>query len=268
MNVFLKIVLIIVALIIFLKFASYVFSNKSTVQDNIADGTILSVIPADSLDKGTVGNNNFSYSTWFYVSDWNYRYGEYKVILGRMSAPSSSTTSSFNGINGIGPCPVIYLGQTQNNISIQQNCYKGVNNPDTTTPPPPAGTPPPTQPNDIVSTCVVSNIPIQKWVNLIVSVYGRTLDVYIDGKLVKTCLLPGIAKVNSNADLLITPNGGFNGWTSRTQYWATPMNPDQAWDIYSKSFKNTNLISMFLPDYSVKVSVINNSNHHENNYTL
>jgi hypothetical protein len=229
------------------------------VQDNILDATILSTISASSLDKGTVGNNNFSYSTWFYVSDWNYRYGEYKVILGRMSAPASSQESSINGIKGIGPCPVISLGQTQNNISILQNCYNGVNSVTDVDP---------TTKNDIINNCEISNIPIQKWVNLIVSVYGRTLDIYIDGKLVKTCLLPGIAKVDPNADLLITPNGGFNGWTSRTQYWAKPMNPDQAWSIYSKNFKSTNIINMILPDYSVKVSVINNNNHSEKNFTI
>lgn len=261
MNVFLKIVIIIVALIIIIKFVSYLFSNKSMVQDNIIDATTLTTISASSLDKGTAGNNNFSYSTWFYVSDWNYRYGEYKVILGRMSSPSSSNSSDIDGIKGNGPCPVISLGQTQNNISIMQNCYNGVNsitdiNPSNV------------QNQTLISNCVVPNIPIQKWVNLIVSVYGRTLDVYIDGKLVKTCLLPGIAKVNPNADLLITPNGGFNGFTSRTQYWAAPMNPDQAWSIYSKGFKDSSLLGMFLPDYSLKVSVINNSNHTENNFTL
>jgi hypothetical protein len=262
MNVFLIIVIIIVSLIIIMKFVSYLFANKSMLQDNIVDATTLTTISATTLEKGAVGNNNFSYSTWFYVSDWNYRYGEYKVILGRMSIPSSTEESSINGINGIGPCPVISLGKTQNNISIMQNCYNGVNdiididqNSNVNT-------------NSLVSTCEVSNIPIQKWVNLIVSVYGRTLDVYIDGKLVKTCLLPGIAKVDPNADLLITPNGGFNGWTSRTQYWATPMNPDEAWSIYSKSFKSNNVMSMIFPNYSVKVSVINNNNNSENNYTL
>lgn len=261
MNVFIKIVIIIVSLIIILKVGSYLFSNKSMVQDSIIDATILTTIPASSLDKGTVGNNNFSYSTWFYVSDWNYKYGEYKVILGRMSAPSSTESSSINGIPGIGPCPVISLGQIQNNISIMQTCYNGINSLTDAVASPSTLT-------NITKTCEVSNIPIQKWVNLIVSVYGRTLDIYIDGKLVKTCLLPGIAKVDPNADLLITPNGGFNGWTSRTQYWPSPMNPDQAWSIYSKSFKNTNLMSMFLPDYSVKISVKNNNNNNENTYTI
>ena len=259
MNVFLKILIIIVSLILIMRGASYLLQNKSMVQDSIMDATTLTKISASSLDKGTVGNNNFSYSTWFYVSDWNYRYGQYKVILGRMSSTSSSNKSSINGINGIGPCPLISLGQTQNNISIMQNCYKGENNLNTNAK---------SRPNDVVHTCVVSNVPIQKWVNLIISVYGRTLDVYIDGKLIKTCLLPGIAKVNSNADLLITPNGGFNGFTARTQYWPNPMNPDQAWSIYAKGFKNTSIWNMVSPNYSVKVSVVNNKDNTEKKITF
>lgn len=260
MNVFLTIVIVLVSLIIIMKVSSYLFSNKSMLLDNIVDAKTLTIISASSLEKSPVGNNNFAYSTWFYVSDWQDRYNEYKVILGRMSAPTapSATSNLIPGINGTGPCPLICLGKTQNDILIMQNCYNGISTLNDV----PSGT------GEVMHTCTVPNIPIQKWVNLIVSVYGRTLDVYIDGKLVKTCLMPGIAKVNVNADLLITPQGGFSGWTARTQYFASPMNPDQAWSIYSKNFKHSNILSMFLPDYSVKVSVINNSNNSENNYTL
>ncbi len=76
--------------------------------------------------------------------------------------------------------------------------------------------------NTVVHTCTVANVPIQKWVNLVLSVYGRTMDLYIDGKLVRTCLLPGIASVNSSADIYVTPAGGFDGWTSRLQYFPDP----------------------------------------------
>ena len=82
--------------------------------------------------------------------------------------------------------------------------------------------------NSVTHQCVVKNFPLQKWVNLIVSVYGRTLDIYIDGKLVRTCILPGVAKVNAKANIVVTPNGGFNGWTSNFKYWAHASNPQEA----------------------------------------
>ena len=83
-------------------------------------------------------------------------------------------------------------------------------------------------------TCNIDNVPLQKWVNLIVSLNGRSLDVYLDGKLVRTCLLEGVAASNKNSDLKITPNGGFDGFTSRIKYVPDRINPQQAYELYKK----------------------------------
>ena len=72
----------------------------------------------------------------------------------------------------------------------------------------------------------------------------------MDGKLVKTCLLPGVAMINTNSNVYITPNGGFNGWTSKLQYWANPLNPQQAWNVYTKGYGT----SIFNNNYQLKVS--------------
>jgi hypothetical protein len=85
-------------------------------------------------------------------------------------------------------------------------------------------------------TCNVANVPIQRWVNLIVSLYGRTLDVYIDGKLVRTCVLPGVAKIANNAPVYVTPLGGFSGYTSNIQYFGDALNPQEAYNIYRAGY--------------------------------
>jgi hypothetical protein len=100
-------------------------------------------------------------------------------------------------------------------------------------------------------------VPIQKWVNLILSVYGRTMDIYIDGKLVRTCLLPGIASINNNADVYVTPSGGFDGWTAKFQYYPSPLNPQQAWNIYAQGYSSW--LSMF-STYQIKISLEENGN--------
>ena len=97
-------------------------------------------------------------------------------------------------------------------------------------------------------------MPIQKWVNLIISVYGRTLDTYIDGKLVRTCLLPGIAYVNNNAAVYVTPLGGFNGWTSKFQYFPNPLNPQEAYNIYAAGYGNSSMSN----SYQLQISLIEN----------
>jgi len=93
--------------------------------------------------------------------------------------------------------------------------------------------------------CTIENIPIQKWVNVIISLYGSTLDTYLNGKLVRTCVLPGVPKVDNNADISVTPNGGFSGWTTNFKYWSDASNPQQAYNIYKAGFGNSILGNLY-----------------------
>jgi hypothetical protein len=81
------------------------------------------------------------------------------------------------------------------------------------------------------------------------------MDLYIDGKLVRTCLLPGVASVNNNANIYVTPAGGFDGWTAKLQYYPDSLNPQQAWNIYTQGYSNW--MSMF-SSYQVQISLVEN----------
>ena len=241
----LSIVFTIIVIIFILMLLRYLFTDPYTLQ-NMQDGKTSSTISASSLaTNGGVPSSNFAYSTWFYINNWNYRYGEPKVIFGRMGSPSGQGQGSVDGVSGLDPCPAVVLGAVENNISISLGCYPGINQQPTT----PGG-------KTVVHTCSVSNVPIQKWVNLVVSVYGRSMDVYIDGKLVRTCLLPGVASVNNNSNIYVTPNGGFDGWTSKIQYYPNSINPQEAWNIYSQGY-SSGLNSMF-GSYQIQVALVEN----------
>jgi hypothetical protein len=223
----------------------WLFIDKNTLQ-SLQSAQTATTISASSLatNGSSTPSSNFAYSIWFYINDWNYRYGENKVIFGRMGAKSNSSSSSIEGISGLDPCPAVVLGATENNITVSLGCYPGSNQQPTTA----GGT-------TVVHTCEVHNVPIQKWVNLIVNVYGRSMDLYIDGKLVRTCLLPGVASINNNANVYVTPAGGFNGWTSKFQYYPNAINPQQAWNIYTKGYSNW--MSSF-NSYQVQISLVEN----------
>ena len=87
-------------------------------------------------------------------------------------------------------------------------------------------------PNDpTVGTCKAQMIPLQKWVNVIVSVYNQIVDIYIDGQLTSSCVLKGFPDVSTdNVD--ITPDGGFNGNISRVNFMNTAMTVQNARNIY------------------------------------
>jgi hypothetical protein len=241
----LSIVILIVVVFLIILLIKYIFSDPYTLQ-NLQNGKTASTVQASSLatNGSSVPSSNFAYSIWFYVNDWNYRYGESKVIFGRMGAMSGSGKGSVKGLSGLDPCPAVVLGAVENNISISLGCYPGADQEPTT----PGG-------NTVVHTCSVANVPIQKWVNLVLSVYGRSMDVYIDGKLVRTCLLPGVASVNNNAKIFVTPLGGFEGWTSKLQYYPNSLNPQEVWNIYTRGYANW--LSMF-NSYQVEISLVEN----------
>lgn len=241
----LSIVITIVVIVLILMVLRYIFTDPYTLQ-NIQSGQTTSTISASSLatNGSNVPSSNFAYSVWFYVNDWNYRYGEPKVIFGRMGAQSSSSGGSVPGVSGLDPCPAVVLGAVENNISVSLGCYPGADQEPTT----PGG-------NTVVHTCNVANIPIQKWVNLVISVYGRTMDLYIDGKLVRTCLLPGIASINNNANIYVTPAGGFNGWTSKLQYYPNSLNPQEAWNIYTQGYSSW---SSIFNAYQIQIALVEN----------
>jgi hypothetical protein len=233
------ILLIIVIIVLLYIVVRYISTDVNTLS-GLSSGTAMTTIAASSLAKSASGNNssNFAYSVWFYVNDWNYRYGEPKVIFGRMGDSNGSDKQ---------PCPSVTLGPISNNLDIALTIYPGVDSVSNTS----------GEENSTTNHCAVPNVPIQKWVNLVISVYGRSMDLYIDGKLVRTCLLPGTANINNNADIHVTPRGGFDGWTSKLEFHPNSLNPQEVWNIYTKGYSSG--LSMF-GTYEVQVSVLENGN--------
>lgn len=232
----LTIVVIVIILVLVYFLLRYMFSDPYTLQ-SIQNGKTTTTIEASTLATtgSAADNTNFAYSIWFYINDWNYRYGDVKTIFTRMNSPNAK------------PSPSVHLDEIANNLTVTLACFPGT--------PAVDGAAAATSVNHM---CKVGNIPIQRWVNLIVSVYGRSLDIYIDGKLVKTCLLPGVANVNSAANIYLTPGGGFDGWTSKFQYFPAPLNPQEAWNIYTAGYASP-YANMF-GSYQVQVSVLENGN--------
>ena len=199
---------------------------KSTLT-NSNDATVKIEVEKDKLETDENSPaSNFTYSIWFYIEDWNYRYGQPKIIFGRVNKNRE-------------PQPSVTLGATRNDLTISLACY-----------PPNGGS---DGNKSIVHNCKLQNIPIQKWNNLLFSVYGKSMDVYLDGKLARTCVLPGTAKVTDSSNVYVTPAGGFSGSTNKLQYWDSATNPQQAYNIYKEGSGNLSL----LDKYKVIISMYN-----------
>jgi hypothetical protein len=238
-NVLLFVVIVLLIYIVY----TYISRDMSTLSVLTSAQTMQTINASTLAPSSSSGNtSNFTYSIWMYIDDWNYRYGEEKVVFGRMVTGSAASQ----------PCPSVVLGALENNLIVSLTVFPGQDSVPTSD----SGTSGTSK--SIVHRCAVANVPIQKWVNLLVSVYGRSMDIYLDGKLVRTCVLPGVAKIDSNAPAYITPNGGFSGWTAKFQYWGDSCDPQKAWNVYDAGYGGSMLANLF-GKYTVKVSLMEGS---------
>jgi hypothetical protein len=133
---------------------------------------------------------------------------------------------------------------------------------------------------------VITNVPIQTWVHLAFSLSGRTLDTYLNGKLIKTDLIasneykvPTTQEVITLGGTNITPttacggltlvgcgssytatstaNPGFSGWMTQFQYAPAGSDPQSIWNIYQQG-NGTNVFSNFFGNYGLSVALTNN----------
>ncbi len=87
---------------------------------------------------------------------------------------------------------------------------------------------------DALTPCDVSDIDLQRWVHVAISVNGQILDVYVDGKLARSCILPSIQNISPDGKQQITlahTGSSYDGFMSGVEFASYAATPDQ---IYSK----------------------------------
>lgn len=212
-----KIVLGLVALFILFVLGIVVyFIYKAIVKSKKGD-TENPILVSDSIDASDKDNAKswflptssgssspnmaFTISFWMYIVDWNYRYKHHKAIL------IKSNKNRNNGVNWKNSAPGIWLSPIQNNLVVATKVMG----------------------RDELQICDVANIPIQKWVHVAYVLDNRTVDVYVDCKLERSCILTGVPSLN-NGKLHLFPNGddkdvGFLGQLSSLRYFSSALRP-------------------------------------------
>jgi hypothetical protein len=86
-------------------------------------------------------------------------------------------------------------------------------------------------------SCDILQIDMQRWIHLAVSVNGKACDVYMDGKLVRSCPLPNYFNIDTTYSAKILDNGadgpgGFGGAISTTTMYGRALTPDVVYQMY------------------------------------
>ena len=86
--------------------------------------------------------------------------------------------------------------------------------------------------DDIREEITIDNIPIEKWINVIIRCTQQQLDVYINGTLTKSHTLHSVPKQNYD-NVHVALNGGFPGYISTFQYFARSIGTSKIQSIVS-----------------------------------
>jgi hypothetical protein len=168
--------------------------------------------PAFMLPPVTSGMGQ-SFSTWIYVKDWNYKFGQYKWILWKGN-PNTSTAAS-TGTGDI-HSPSLWLYPNTNSLKVVTS----------------------TSDTSGVESCDIPNIPLMTWVHIGYVLNNRTVDIYINGKLERSCALKGIPVLSTESQPVYmtggTPDAGFYGKLGKTQYFTKSLLPNDIMNLYQQ----------------------------------
>lgn len=258
----------VIAILIF----NHMFAKSNIIYDDILNAQKHNkVIKKNKLPKTNV--SNFTTSIWFYVNDWQFNFGQSKNI---MYMAKTSDAKNYNFSKPLGSIDdgnmetsgsqnyrnlSVYLGEFENNLHIEIETFKNSNVTHNTGSPTGDLSKNQTSKNVLqtssITEYVIPNVELQKWVCLTISVDTRTMDVYLDGKLVNSYILPGTYKPSTENNVFLGNIGqsGFGGFVTRFRYIKTAISPEHSYAIYKEGI-NASALGNAFNKYRLKVSFL------------
>lgn len=115
--------------------------------------------------------------------------------------------------------------------------------------------------NGLLNThlCDVENVPLKRWFHLAITVNNDVIEVYIDGKLVKTCVAESLPFINEG-NMYFFNDYNFDGVVGITKAFPYTMSATQINDLYMLGPNEDNSLLGFLKkafNLSLKVTFTN-----------
>ena len=73
--------------------------------------------------------------------------------------------------------------------------------------------------DNVIENVEINDIPINKWINVVLRCQGRKMDSYINGTIVNRHVFNAVPKQNYG-DVWVTQRGGFEGMLSSLRYFS------------------------------------------------
>ena len=226
-----------------ISFLGYMLSPSGSPKliDGMVDAKQLIVIPQDPQSEGAVTiarsvnadeGIEFTWSVWVFIDDLTYNSGKYRCVFYKgndYAKNPNANDSETQGLNFPNNAPGLYLSPNTNDLVVMMNTFNVIN-----------------------EEIIINDIPINKWVNVIIRCKNNTLDVYVNGSIIKSHELHGVPKQNYG-DVYVAPNGGFSGYISNLWYYNYALGISEIQRLVNKgpdtNMKGSNGISIKKSNY-------------------
>ena len=204
-------------------------SGTPHLLDGMVDAKHMVRFPQDPSVKGAIpilrskGQEDglvFSWSVWINIESLTYKEGKYKHVFHKGTLENKMQHSAMKsqvesgqiapGLSFPNNAPGLYIAPNTNDLVVVMNTFE--------------------TPNEMI---VVEDIPLNKWVNVIIRCDNQALDIYINGTIVKRHILTGVPRQNYD-DVYIGANGGFDGYVSNLWYYDYALGTNEIDTIVSE----------------------------------
>jgi hypothetical protein len=264
-GVFFVIILIaIYYLYIFLYTSATVQASLNIIPSRVLDTTKLKnggVIRCDAAKASTIGSDlavaEFANATGL-TSGGQYTVTMWLSVYSTSPQTAGSATIPLLDITATGKNTLLFIGLMPTNGTLVVNqgtgdAMDGTVGPFGMSPTPATGTSPYTSSD---KCNIVNGIEYQRWILIGVVASGTTLDVYIDGKLSRSCVYKGMnslgagvtdgkATITVGRQSSAKNTGTLNGVFSTTEYYNYALTPDIMWSIYQNGPATASSAGMF-----------------------
>ena len=189
--------------------------------DGMVDAKQMIIFPQDPSSNGSVtiyrsvnatDGLEFTWSTWIFINNLQTNAGIFKHIFSK-----GNDNLTENGMIQPNNAPGLYIAPNTNDLVVVMNTYNVIN-----------------------EEIVIPDIPINKWLNVIIRCQNTTLDVYINGTIARSINLVGVPKQNFG-NVYVAMNGGFDGYISNLWYYNYALGTSSIQNIINNG-PNTKMI--------------------------
>ena len=204
-----------------ISFITWIFSpsGKVVLINGLQNGSTSTTISQDPNNKSSItilrsenekDGIEFTWSVWLYLNGFQKDSDSYHHVFNKGNTITSQSNGSFPGTTTPNNAPGLYINPHYDGFRVIMNSFS----------------------NPYQEVIEVTDLPMTKWINVVIRVQDKNCDIYVNGRLVKRRVMTDVVKQNYD-DVHVSLNDGFSGYLSNLTYFNRSISVTQIQDIIS-----------------------------------